>query len=1231
MGVGMRRDFARGCRNVLLGLTLGLLWMSSGHAQVSRMWFWAGSDRFHNDNYGTCQPNTGGAVGTCIYGDPGAACSAVADWSRPTAFTAGPAPQYANQQYECRGTPPVGYEQYYPGGLAGYALFAYACPLNSSASGSVCVCNSGFYRGGDGQSCVSTPPADPGNYGGCPVGLCSAGNPINPGIGNKYQVETDYAAPGPFAVQVRRTYNSTVVQGGVFGARWRVSFDRSVARLQASSSDAAAVHRADGKIYYFDRVGGVFVARADVADRLVELTSGGQTTGYQYTGADGDEVETYDAAGHLSSTTNREGLTQTFGRDEHGRVSTVTDAFGRQLSVAYDIADRVASITDPAGGVYQYAYDSNNNLVSVTYPDTRQRTYQYNESANTGGASLPNALTGITDENSIRYATYKYDSTGRGVSSEHAGGANLVTLSYGTDSTVLTDALSTSRTINMQSTLGVVRIASITGPACPSCGPLAQSVDANGNISSRTDWNGNRTDYSYDLTRNLETQRVEGLTSGGGTTPQTRTISSEWHASFRLPTRVAEPLRITTYTYNGDGGANCGVKADNVTLVPGVLCSKTVQATTDASGSQGLSATLTGGPRTVSYTYNKFGQVLTVDGPRTDVPDVTTYAYYVETAACPTADGGHATGCRGQLESVTDALGHATQYQDYKADGQPLRIVDPNGLVTTLAYDARQRLTSRTVGSEPTSYDYDFAGQLTRVTLPDSSYLSYTYDDAHRLTGMQDNLGNRIAYTLDAMGNRTQEQVYDPANALAQTRSRVYNSLNRLFRELGAQSQTTEYGYDNNGNVLTVTDPLLHVTSNQYDALNRLKQVTDPNLGVTQYAYNGLDALTQVTDPRNLATGYTVDGLGNLTAQASPDTGTTSSTYDAAGNLLTQTDAKNQITAYAYDALNRVSLITFHDGSKQAYAYDQGTNGIGRLSSITETDPANQVTSVLAYAYDQHGRVTSETRTLAGIQYVTGYTYDGSGRLTGMAYPGGRTLTYTLDALGRISQIDTAKNGQSQTVVSAVAYQPFGGVKGFSFGNGSPYTRSYDQDGRIATYTLGTRTFGIGYDAASRIEFIADTGTPANTNTYGYDALDRLTSAVTPSTPYSYGYDGVGNRLSKTAGAGTENYTYSSSSNRIATVGTRSFIFDANGSTTNDGLNTYAYDTRGRMVQATSSIGATAYQVNALGQRVRKTNSQADRVFHYDTRGRLIAETDPGGGLKREFIYLGDIPVGVVQ
>jgi len=67
------------------------------------------------------------------------------------------------------------------------------------------------------------------------------------------------------------------------------------------------------------------------------------------------------------------------------------------------------------------------------------------------------------------------------------------------------------------------------------------------------------------------------------------------------------------------------------------------------------------------------------------------------------------------------------------------------------------------------------------------------------------------------------------------------------------------------------------------------------------------------------------------------------------------------------------------------------------------------------------------------------------------------------------------------------------------------------------------------------------------------------------------------------------------------------------------------------MLQATSTLGATTYKLNALGQRIRKTNSLGDTVFHYDTQGKLIAETTPAGVRKREILYLGDIPVGVVQ
>ncbi|HEX6530118.1 MAG TPA: DUF6531 domain-containing protein [Burkholderiales bacterium] len=1081
-----------------------------------------------------------------------------------------------------------------------------------------------------------------------------AGNPANIATGAKIQSEPIYRAASG-GLELVLTYNSqrgaSYFRSGSFGKLWSASY---FTRVRDSGQGLVAVERPDGRELEFraPASGNLFDTDADVTDKLERVLSGSTLVGWNLALADGDRIEEHDGpaslkrgnAGTLTRVRDRALVEQTMTYStsatpasvapESGLLISVADRFGRQLSFTYDAKRRVVTMADPGAGTYAFEYDGAsgpagaNNLTKITFPDGRTRVYFYGESAHINGGSacstpspvLPNALTGLQDENGVRFATWTYDCDGRVTSSEHAGGVEHYAFSYAADHSVVTEPLGASRTVDIpaQRILGVAYSTGTTRPAASGSGNAsnARSRDAQGNLASRTDFNGNRTDYTYDLARNLETSRTEGLTSSGAATPQTRTITTQWNSTFRLPAAIAEPLRITTFTYDADGTA-CGAR--------GALCSKSVQATTDADGSQAFSATA-GASRTWTYTYNANGSVLTVDGPRTDATDLTTYTYYANNDSDP--------GKRSNVATITNAAGHTTSITAYNAHGQPLTIVDANGLTTTMTYDARQRLKTRTVGAETTSYDYDDAGQLTKVTLPDGSFLSYSYDNAHRLTAMQDNLGNRVSYTLDAMGNRTQEQVFDPSNTLAQTRSRVFNSLSRLFQELGASSQTTEYSYDDQGNVLTVKDPLNRITTNQYDALNRLKQVTSPSpiAAVTQYGYDGRDQLVSVSDPRSLVTGYTVDGLGNLAQQVSPDTGTTTKTYDAAGNVLTQTDAKSQVTTYAYDALNRVTLITFHDGSKQQYAYDSGTNGVGRLSSITERDATDAQTNLTQYAYDQHGRVLTAATTHAGVTYNVAYSYDSAGRLSGMTYPSGRTLAYLYDAAGRIGAINTTFSGQIRPLVANVAYHPFGGVKSYTLGNGQTYTRAIDQDGRIASYTLGAQAFAIGYDAASRIEFISETGNPPNTNTYGYDALDRLTSAVLPATPYAYSYDAVGNRLTK----GGDVYSYASTSNRIASITpasgpARSFSFDANGSTTADGLNTYAYDVRGRMVQATSTIGATSYQLNALGQRIRKTNSAGDTVFHYDSGGRVIAETTPAGVRKREILYLGDIPVGVVQ
>jgi YD repeat-containing protein len=125
----------------------------------------------------------------------------------------------------------------------------------------------------------------------------------------------------------------------------------------------------------------------------------------------------------------------------------------------------------------------------------------------------------------------------------------------------------------------------------------------------------------------------------------------------------------------------------------------------------------------------------TVDGPRTDVGDVTRFTY----------------DARGDLVSITNALGHLSEITAHDPHGRPLAIRDPNGTVTGLTYDARGRLVSRTVDGQPTPFHYDAAGSLLRATSPNGSSLQHAYDAAHRLIAMEDNLGNRIDYTLSRL------------------------------------------------------------------------------------------------------------------------------------------------------------------------------------------------------------------------------------------------------------------------------------------------------------------------------------------------------------------------------------------------------------------------------------------------------------------------------------------------
>jgi RHS repeat-associated protein len=1052
-------------------------------------------------------------------------------------------------------------------------------------------------------------------------------NPVYIGTGEKLEFETDYVGAGDDPLELRRTYWSIARNLGDsnIGQKWRHSYERSVfippptfgvddsgapigdgysitedtgVQVQAQvpavppAPDAVLMVRGDGSYLQFNNRSGAYVPDSDVPEALSRQSdASGMTTGWVYFN-DKDETEQYDGNGVLQSITNRQGMTQTLTYNASGQLATVRDHFGRTLTFTYNADGNVDTITDPANGVFRYGYDPSGNLTSVQTPDQKTRQYFYEQDAKQGW------LTGIQDENGNRYATYKYDFQGRVIEEFHAGNVDHTTFDYAGDLvTNVTDGLGTTRTYQFTKLFDDKALVQVTQP-CASCGgngDVAQiAYDANGFISSKTDFNGNQTLYSNNA-RGLETSRTEAFGS-----PIARTIATEYDPQWRVPTKITEPTsvgnRVTTFTLDPRGN----------------VLTKTV-----AAG---------GESRTWTYTYNSVGQMLTMDGPRTDVADVTTYTYV-----------------NGNLDTETDAVGNVTQYGNYDAHGRPGTNTDANGLVTTMTYDARGRLKTSSSGGETTAYDYDGVGNLSKLTLPDGTSLSYGYDAAERLTSVSDSLGNSVTYTLDGLGNRKREDTRDPVGLLAQTMTRTFDALSRVQTMVGAANQTTTYTYDDDGNLKSATDPLTHVTGSDYDALNRLIRITDPQLagapaaGTIGYGYDTQDNLASVTDQRGLVTHYGYSGFDELKTLTSPDTGITQYTYDPAGNVKAMQDSRGQSATYSYDALNRLKTLVYSDESL-SFTYDDTTsapNSKGRLSTVTDGSGST------TYAYDVQGRVTGRTQVVGSVSHHVGYAYNAAGQLATLTTPSGQSVSYGY-ANNQVTSI--AVNGTA--VLANAKYFPLGEVASWAWGNGQGYQRVYDTDGRIQSVTIAGTVRTYGFDDASRITGLTDTvGSASAPTTVGYDNLDRLTSAhgnVPGGFEIDYAYDLIGNRTSRTltlvssttGGPQIRAYSYDAASNRLTAItnpGT-SYSYDGAGNTTGDGTYTYAYSGRSRLVaveQGTSTVAT--YKLNAFGERVAKTVGGATRLFVYDEDRHLLGEYDGTGALIQETVWLEDTPVATLR
>ena len=220
----------------------------------------------------------------------------------------------------------------------------------------------------------------------------------------------------------------TISSGGSTAAYFPIRTAHGWTNYQAPTS-IRTITRADGRNFKFEQSGLDWV---NVLDASVQLEESGSD--WIFIDAN-DTKETFDSSGRLISISTRNGQTETLeydltaaqgGDDNPATLDRVTGPFGHTLTFVYDVNGHLDSITTPDGTV-QYGYDSNNNLTSATYPDLSTRQYVFEDTG------LLNHLTGIIDENGDRFATWAFDTAGRAVLSELAGGKEQVQFTYNTD------------------------------------------------------------------------------------------------------------------------------------------------------------------------------------------------------------------------------------------------------------------------------------------------------------------------------------------------------------------------------------------------------------------------------------------------------------------------------------------------------------------------------------------------------------------------------------------------------------------------------------------------------------------------------------------------------------------------------------------------------------------------------------------------------------------------------
>jgi RHS repeat-associated protein len=465
----------------------------------------------------------------------------------------------------------------------------------------------------------------------------------------------------------------------------------------------------------------------------------------------------------------------------------------------------------------------------------------------------------------------------------------------------------------------------------------------------------------------------------------------------------------------------------------------------------------------------------------------------------------------------------------------------------------------------------DFGNQYILTTRDGTVYKINATDG--KLESVADTNGNTLTYTdTEISSSNGQKVVFDRDNQgrivsvtdpLGAKIMYEYDTKGDLVGVIDRDGNTTKYEYNltQQHYLDKILDPLgREALKNEYDAQGKLKKAINASGNGVEFVYDPEHSIQVIKD-----------ALGNATTYE----------YDARGNTVTKVDSLGGIKKRTYDEDNRVLTQTDTDGNTTIYSYDNS----GNLTSIT--DPLG---NTKAYIFNKFGEVTTEIDSLGN---VTNYDYDSRGNRLVLTNALGNTIRYTFDQVGNPITLVDANGNTTQ----------------FQYDGHGNLSRTVDALGHETTYIYDAK----GNQLSQTTTVPSSGGLKTTTQTWKYDTNNHVTSITDVDGNVTLmEYDASGNQTAVIdyLGRRTE-YTYNSEGKLIKTK------------YADNTMTSSVYDINGQEVATTNSLGnTTKYIYDSLGRLIETIypdstpNDLADNPTtrtEYDKAGRVIARIDERG------------------